>query len=390
MENKDDDEEDSISSEKDPALLKRATGGIFTHRNQLYQQKDGIAMGNPLAPTLANFFLGNLENGLFLAQEDTINHPLLYNIRYVDDIFCVFRKNSDFNKFHHKLNSLHGNLKFTYEMGGTSIPFLDAVIKLESNTIVSTVYRKPTNTNVLLNNTAVAPLSWKTGLIKCLLHRAKVVCSDKQSLAEEHAELRDVFHQNGYPYKMFDAIKHQHTEKMTNCHVDSSHQVRELDDRKLVLKLPYLGKVSIAFAKKLRNLLKSSGQDIHTVYTTTKVQNRFILKDPIPKHIASKVVYKFTCRGDPDTNYIGFTNRTLRERVKEHLTSGSTAISDHISLCKTCDEKGITIDDFSIIKRCRYKHESSIYEALAIREQNPILNKNLVKPGKTFTLKMFN
>ena len=99
---------------------------------------------------------------------------------------------------------------------------------------------------------------------------------------------------------------------------------------------------------------------------------------------------KFTCRGDPDTNYIGFTNRTLRERVKEHLTSGSTAISDHISLCKTCDEKGITIDDFSIIKRCRYKHESSIYEALAIREQNPILNKNLVKPGKTFTLKMFN
>ena len=189
---------------------------------------------------------------------------------------------------------------------------------------------------------------------------------------------------------MFDAIKHQHTEKITNCHKDSSNQVRELDDRKLVLKLPYLGKVSIAFAKKLRNILKSGGQDIRTLYKTTKVQDSFLLKDPIPKNIASKVVYKFTCRGDPGTNYIGFTNRTLRERVKEHLTSGSTAISDHISVCKTCDEKGVTIDDFAIIKRCRYKHESSIYEALAIKEQNPNLNKNLIKPGKTFTLKMFN
>ena len=51
---------------------------------------------------------------------------------------------------------------------------------------------------------------------------------------------------------------------------------------------------------------------------------------------------------------------------------------------------GVTIDDFEIIKRCRYKQEAPIYEALAIKEQNPKLNKNLIKPGKTFTLKMFN
>ena len=56
----------------------------------------------------------------------------------------------------------------------------------------------------------------------------------------------------------------------------------------------------------------------------------------------------------------------------------------------TKTKKGVTIDDFFIIKRCRYKHESSIYEALAIKKQNPILNENIVKPGKTFTLKMFN
>ena len=100
-------------------------------------------------------------------------------------------------------------------------------------------------------------------------------------------------------------------------------------------------------------------------------------------------MYKFTCRGDPGTNYIGYTNRTLRERVKEHV-GGTTAISDHISICAKCSNEGVGIDDFIILKRCRFKRESLIFEALAIKEQNPKLNKNLVKPGKTFALQMFN
>ena len=32
-------------------LVKCATSGIFAHRDKLFQQKDGVSMGNPLAPT---------------------------------------------------------------------------------------------------------------------------------------------------------------------------------------------------------------------------------------------------------------------------------------------------------------------------------------------------
>ena len=39
-------------------------------------------MGSPLGPTIANFFLANMENNADF-------HPKLYS-RYVDDIFCVF------------------------------------------------------------------------------------------------------------------------------------------------------------------------------------------------------------------------------------------------------------------------------------------------------------
>ena len=270
------------------------------------------------------------------------------------------------------------------------MPFLDTSVTLNTDGIKSKVYRKPTDTNVLLNNTAVAPPSWKKGLIKCLLHRAEVVCSDDQSLQEEHANLRDIFYRNGYPYQFFDSVKQQHIEKKNNGHRNSSRQEKEQTDDKFVLSVPYLGKISTAFGKKLQNVLRSSSdQQIRVVYKTTKVQDAFTLKDPVPKEIASKVVYKFTCRGDPGTNYIGFTNRTLRERVKEHV-SGTTAISDHISICAKCNDEGVGMDDFIILKRCRFKRESSIFEALAIKEQNPNLNKNLVKPGKTFALQMFN
>ena len=344
-------------------------------------------MGNPLAPTLANFLLGHLETGLF-KDCNTIDQPVFYT-RYVDDIFCVFRKDCDYRLFQARLNSLHSSLKFTHEMGGEAMSFLDTFVRLQPGGVSSTVYRKPTNTNVLLNSTAVAPTSWKTGLMKCLLNRAKVVCSDDKALHNEHIKLQSVFYDNGYSQQQFDRVKEQFNKKVANqSDASPPPNTKELEDRKILLKVPYLGQISVTFAKRLRSLLCKSGLDVRTTYQTTKVQDSFVLKDALPKTICSKVVYKFTCRSDPATNYIGFTNRTLSERVKEHI-SGSTAVSDHISVCRACNHEGVTIDNFEIIKRCRYKIESSIYEALAIKEQNPILNKNLVKPGKTFILKMF-
>ena len=46
-------------------LLKSVTGGVFQHNSKLYTQIDGISMGNPLAPTKRNFFMGTLESTLF-------------------------------------------------------------------------------------------------------------------------------------------------------------------------------------------------------------------------------------------------------------------------------------------------------------------------------------
>ena len=69
-------------------LLSFATSNVhFLFNNEWYKQTDGVAMGSPLAPTLASVFLSKIENKIKLFDG---NQPLVYK-RYVDDIFLVFK-----------------------------------------------------------------------------------------------------------------------------------------------------------------------------------------------------------------------------------------------------------------------------------------------------------
>ena len=127
---------------------------MFLYKDKLYQQHDGVSMGSPLAPTLANFFLAHIENKLFGKQSDF--HPKLYS-RYVDDIFAVINNSDHCTKFLDLLNSQHNNIKFTVELPSDTIPFLDVEIRLNETGIDTWVYRKPTNTNLILNLNALCP-----------------------------------------------------------------------------------------------------------------------------------------------------------------------------------------------------------------------------------------
>ena len=104
------------------------------------------------------------------------------------------------------LNKQHRNIEFTVEHGSETLPFLDVEVTTTESRIETKIYRKQTHTNLLLNFNAICPMNWKSGLIICLLNRAKIICSTTALFQKEVKELRSMFQENGYPKSYFDKI----------------------------------------------------------------------------------------------------------------------------------------------------------------------------------------
>ena len=139
------------------------TRGVeFSFNNQMYKQLDGVAMGSPLGPALANIFLGFHEIRLF----DNTAIPGVY-FRYVNDTFGIFSSELDCDCFHGKLNLLYSALKFTVEKEqNNSLNFLNVLVAKGGTVFLTSVYRKPTITGQYVSWNSFSPKARKISLIK--------------------------------------------------------------------------------------------------------------------------------------------------------------------------------------------------------------------------------
>ena len=119
----------------------------FSFNEVMYRQIDGIRMGSPLGPILANIFVGFHERLLF----EKFPKPFIYQ-RYVDDTFVRFSSRNEALMFFHKLNDLHPSLSFTMEeKNSNKLPFLDVLVKRGESSFFTSIYGKPTFTVLYLS-----------------------------------------------------------------------------------------------------------------------------------------------------------------------------------------------------------------------------------------------
>ena len=78
----------------------------FTLNSKTYVQIDGVAMGFPLGPVLANIFMVELEQNIIPALAKNIS---LWK-RYTDDVICFVHSNH-ISHVLESLNSFHSNIK---------------------------------------------------------------------------------------------------------------------------------------------------------------------------------------------------------------------------------------------------------------------------------------
>ena len=359
---------------------------FFMYKDTLYQQINGVSMGGPLAPSLANIFLAVLENELLDGAESNCTFfPKLF-LRYVDDCFALFDNLQQASLFLDRLNILHPTMKFTMERCSDSMPFLDVNLKIECNSFVTSVFRKATHTGVFLNFLAVAPLAWKKGLILCLLHRAKMICSSTAMFYSEVSNLREMFIANAYPVKFIDNVINVFYRKSEASNETVSSVSDENQPPYILLRVPYFGKCSVKFARNLTKIICNNfNVQVRVVYSTFKVKSYFRLKSSSPLYLSSNVVYHYKCMNvSCSDSYVGYTTRHLFERCKEHLdiqTNTKSAIKDHIRQCTACQSLSPDYTDFEILRRCRNTIDCKFFEAFAIKRLQPTLNKQMFANG---------
>ena len=348
----------------------------FLFDGRYYDQIDGVGMGSPLGPILANIFMTNFEEKWI--SNNPCNGPLCWK-RYVDDTFTLFRCTKDAISFMHYLNNKHPNIKFTHEMEkDNELSFLDLLISNENNKFKTTIFRKKTFTGLYTKWDSFTPRKYKINLINTLLDRFWKICSNETLFNIETNYLKDLLMKNGYPSGVINYNIRNFINKRKNGTDDATKEGPE--KLNITLTLPFIGYQSLILKKRIRNLISKfcGGIQVNVIF-----RNRFTIgcnfnfKDRLISNDKSCVVYEFTFE-ECNAKYIGKTVRCLKERIKEHCNALTkdylhSSIANHLL---GTNHNTSFYNNFTIIDSATNNYELTIKEAINIMHKKPTLNEN--------------
>ncbi|XP_068749264.1 uncharacterized protein [Montipora capricornis] len=220
------------------------------------------------------------------------------------------------------LNGLHPSIHFTMELSNNdSIPFIGMLITKMGNKLETQVYRKPTNTGLLLHFQSRTDLRYKKCLIKTMVHRATELSSTHQAFVDECRHLKSLFNHLGYPSSLVNRI-------IDKCDYHSTLDDKTKPAETLRISIPFKDQVTANMVKRqMRDLSSKISIDVQPIYTCKKLEQDLKLKEIKPRIVNQhSVVYCFKC-DLCDSNYVGYTTRYLFQRIADHRYS---AIGRHL------------------------------------------------------------
>ena len=166
------------------------------------------------------------------------------------------------------------------------------------------MYRQPTHTDRLLDESSYNPTSHKATTIKTLTRRAQLVCDTTGSLSDENKDLDCVFYKNNYNADFVKRNTHRTTETTeTNKNPTSVTTTT----------IPYIKGTSETIARILQPY------DIRVAYKPITTLRHLLtkVKDRDEPNNRQGAVYKIKC-SDCQASYIGETGRNVNTKLTEH------------------------------------------------------------------------
>ena len=171
------------------------------------------------------------------------------------------------------------------------------------------------------------------------MYRAKQVCSTPEFFAKGMDHLHKVLQDNYYPTQFFQQGKPQ---QKTNKKPNPS-TVKFIEGAKVVI--PYTKGLSEWY----RHTLTKYRVTVFFKGTSTIKSLLMCPKDPIPDAQKTDIIYHWKCPAHNCTaEYIGETNRPLKERVSDPRNQTTSAIRNHHISTK---HPKAELKDFTIIDR---------------------------------------
>ena len=337
---------------------------LFQFNGKLYEQTDGVAMGSPLGPLMANTFLCSIEEKL----QDENKLPDFYK-RYVDDTLAAVKDVPTAEAFLVTLNNCHPSISFTMEIATNGkLPFVGIEILKKGCKLVTSVYRKPTNTGLLLHHQSHVDNRYKRSLVKTMLNRAFRLSSTWDLFTTECERLKLMFSKLKYPDSLINSAIAHFVTSVTSRDTLPTPQTENI--HRIVL--PFKDQRSADMVKKhLSDLSNKIDHILQPVFSSRKLSDDLKVQEPKPPLINQQcVVYHFVC-DLCDADYVGYTSRHLHQRIDEHRFS---AIGKHLKNNHQVDTIGDLTSNFTILKKCQGKLDCLIFEMLWIRKKRPSLN----------------
>ena len=355
-----------VSKETMIELLLLATSNVqILTDDGYYTQIDGVAMGSPLGPYLANVFLAQYDKVIAEKCGGTIYE------RYVDDILTSM-KSEELPVLLQFVNQLHPNLKFTSEVEtNNSISFLDLKLVRNLGSIEVSWYRKKTDTNVYLNFYSKCPTLYKKSVVRGAVCRLFHIASSWDVFHNNLTELQLLLEANQYPPSFYHPLVRKTLDNLITAKTsvpDNQNSV-EHKAKPRFLFIEYRGTDTDNFVTQMKKL--DNSPKFTVIQTTRKLRTMMpSLKAPIPAKLQSNVVYETTCPGC-NAQYIGQTKRHLATRLTEHSRIGAP-LGDHFREC--IGSTSAIPSSTKIIDRNSSDACLLLLEAIHISQKRPALN----------------
>lgn len=337
----------------------------FEFNDNIYMAKEGLIMGNPLSPLLAELFMDNLESKI---HNHKLSKNFLFWFRYVDDIFACFTGNvRQLNIFSNFINSLHNRIEFTLETEkNNSINFLDLTITRINNKLDFSIFHKPSHTDITIHNNSTHPYSHKLAAYNSYIHRLLNIPLSLDNFNKELNIIKQIAVNNGFQTSLIDTIvKNKQYKKAINM----VYPYIPLKDNNNFHTLTYIGKPTEVISKYLRK------RGSKLAFKTSNKLGKFIKnnKSKVKKQDKSGV-YRLKC-GSCDKVYIGQTGRPFKKRINEHKRSFLNNKHDSNYANHLLEEQHTLNNTFTILHVENKGRKLNLLESLEI---NKLKNSNLL------------